>query len=166
MKDKYAQIAVIKAEETAPNTLSFVELDMGYGLLDKKAIVINRIEYAPTTTVWAEFAATTDSLQIALTTSRTISSLLETFAAVLDKYKICMNANAPLELVRDPFIKDLSQLPGGGILCLPKPLYAGIIATGFAASAVCYVKLFYTVLDLSKEKDVWMELVEMTRLLT
>ncbi|GAH07378.1 unnamed protein product, partial [marine sediment metagenome] len=66
-------------------------------------------------------------------------------------------------ILRKPFTKDFSSLPGGGILVPPNPIYifAKGNALGSARTVTC--RIFYTVRIL-KAEDFW-ELVELRRMI-
>jgi len=71
---------------------------------------------------------------------------------------------ASATLMALPHSRDFSQLPSGGIIIPPAPLYGAIQGSGEAAISACVMRIFYTIKELATE-EYW-ELVEARRLLT
>ena len=164
--DKFANQAVIACTETAINTLTFKKLETGISLFEKVAWIIHRVEYflGPTAPILAN---ANDAIQWALTTTDQLSSIAISNAAVLDILKleyISLGAAASGLYVSMPIVKDFAQLPSGGLIVPPNPLYLAV--QGIVANAVGTVtaKIFYTNLQMSVE-DYW-ELVEARRIIS
>lgn len=163
--DKFANIAFVSVVESAINTLTFRKLETAVSVYEKVAWLISRIEYfinINTTT----FAATGDSVIFGLTTSNTITAINIAQNAVFDYFNLArfdFGTAASGELVTSLRMKDLSTLPGGGLLVPPNPIYLGV--QGAAAPAVFTVeaRIFFTVVTM-KTEDFW-ELVEMRRMI-
>jgi hypothetical protein len=63
-----------------------------------------------------------------------------------------------------PYIKDFADLPGGGLLVAPAPLYAAVKGVGCAGVTGCQIKLFYTSIELAT--DEYWQLVESRRIIS
>jgi len=159
--DKFANVITMEVETSAANTLTFEEVQIGLSLFDKTGILLSRIEYEPFNSAFAQMTATTDSIFIGVTTSNQLSELNPDQAAVVDRYMVQrqdLGAAATGALINTPFVKDLSTLPGGGILITPKPWYIGITSTGLAATCKAYVRFYFTIMKLSPQD--YFELLE------
>jgi hypothetical protein len=165
--DKFANQAVITVVESGANTLTFKKLETGISLFEKMAWLISRIEWFYASPIAALFNGDTDQLLLALTATDQITSLSLTNAAILDMIAIQrLDFGTPANsysLIR-PHVKDLSTLPGGGIICPPNPFYAAAQGVGLASATTSIVKVFYTNYELSA--DEYWELVESRRIVS
>jgi hypothetical protein len=164
--DSYSNIAAVYVTESAANTQTSAKFQFPFSIMDKMALLINRIEY------WFEglssFNGADDRSIMALGAAAAIVNLnLQSDPLIIDSTRIMRmdyGVAASGFLVGQPFIKDFATLPGGGILVAPNPLYAIIQSTGAAAALAGTVKLFYTYMELATE-DYW-QLVESRRVIT
>lgn len=165
--DKFANIAALSIAESAANTLTFKKVETGVSMNEKIAWIINCIEFffAPSMT---DFADTGDYLDVALTVSNTVASL----SNLLDPQVLVMQrllkqedgAPATAFMMYQPVIRDLSTIPGGGIILPPNPLYIAAKGSGLASATTTFMRLYYTTLILSV--DEYWELVEARRMVT
>lgn len=165
-KDKFANLAAVSVTEAVAGTQISVKFNFPFSVMDKTGLIINRIEYWPSGI--HQLNSATDYIWLGLLAAAAIVSPLDQSDPVLvDSMRIIRNdlgAAASGELVDMPFIKDFSQLPGGGILVAPSPLYAAVVSSGAAGVTGGFIKLFYTYLTLST--DEYWELVESRRIIT
>lgn len=164
-EEKFANIAFVTVTETAANTLTFKKLETGIAPFEKVAFLINRIEYFYQRTV-AIFAATGDSLVIGLSASDQFSTAELDNSAIIDYHtqvRVDLGAAGSGFFDRQPFIKDFSTLPGGGLLVAPNPIYLFGVGSSLGAATTTWVRFFYTIKHL-KSEDFW-ELVEMRRMI-
>ena len=163
--DKFANIAFISVTETGPNTLTFKKLETGIAPFEKVAFLINRIEYFFSDTV-ATFAAANDILELGLSASDQFTDPSINNSAIIDYNEIMridFGTAANAFYRHQPYIKDYSDLPGGGILVAPNPLYLWAKGTSLGNATTDAVRMYYTVRTL-KTEDFW-ELVEMRRMI-
>jgi len=170
VSDAFANMATITCAESAANTLTYKKLETSFGTFEKIAWVIHRLEYY-FNGLSSNFNGADDTLLVALMTgnSRTSIGTGSTFTdpQVID---ICsflrmdFGTAASGNLVMRPFTKDYSDLPSGGLIVPPTPLYGAIQGVGLAAASECIIRIYYTIKELSTE-EYW-ELVEARRLLT
>lgn len=163
--DSFANQAVLTLTESAANTLTFKKLETGVSLFDKVAWIIHRIEYFFYTAA-ANFNHDTDNLKLGLCTSNTITSLSLTDANILDLLEVARidyGAAASGMLVMRPHFKDFTNLPGGGLIVPPSPLYGACQGSGLVSATTSYLKFYYTVKELATE-EYW-ELVEARRII-
>jgi len=164
-KDTRFNIAAIALTESAANTQTSLAFAFPFSVMDKMALNICRIEY------WldgGQLNSTGDWVCAAISTGKPLASILDqTDPGLLDSHRIMRRdfgaaASGFLETV--PFVKDFSNMPGGGILCAPSPLYAVVQSFGAAAANSAIIKLFYTYMQLST--DEYWELVESRRIIS
>jgi len=158
--DRFANLYATTITMSAANTLTFQEINMGISLFDKVALKINRMEIILSSCI-TELVAITDSLENALCQSNQISSLDANDRLLIDYSQfatVVSGAPASWKIFHQPFVKDYSSLPGGGLLCAPKPLYLGMETAGFANPGSAAVRIYFTI---EKLKDVeYFELLE------
>lgn len=164
--DKFANIAAIEVTETAAGTLSYAKFNFPYSVMDKMALLINRIEYLPLSI--SSLNSSTDNVIIGLIAATSLVSISnQADPALLDSMRLIRNdlgAAASGALLSFPYIKDFSAMPGGGILVAPSPLCACIQSTGAGGAMNAWVKFFYTAVSLST--DEYWELVESRRIIS
>lgn len=166
MQDQYVQNAVITVTESAINTLTFNELDTGVAMFEKVAFIIHRLQWYVDGSAMQELIAVTDRLDLALVGNNKMTVLDIGDQAVYDfltLLPIVTGTAANMVLEQLPTIRDFSGLPGGGIIIPPRPIYAAIKATGFAAVAGVHCRIQFTYKKL-KAEEYW-ELVEATRMI-
>lgn len=165
-KDTYANLAAVYVEESAANTQTAAKFNFPFSIQDKVALLISRIEY------WwvglTNLNGTGDQTCVALATNASLTNITsQNDPMIVDNARVLRAdlgtaASGVLETL--PFIKDFANLPGGGILVAPAPLYAIVQSTGAAAVCGCWMKLFYTYKELATE-EYW-ELVESRRIIS
>lgn len=166
VKDKYANVAAVRVIETAANTQTAVKFDFPFSIMDKVALIINRIEYW--TALLTPFAGAGDSLYLALTAAPLVTNLAaQNDPLIVDSHLKTLaffGTATSGQIIDGPYIKDFADLPGGGLLVAPNPLYA--MAQGISLGAVTdsWIKLFYTYVELSSD-DYW-QLVESRRVIS
>lgn len=164
--DTFANVAAIGVEESAPNTLTMFKFAFPFSIMDKMALVINRMEYWLSTP--AVMNGDGDSLFMGVIASSVITDpAVQSDPVLVDSVKWQRNdfgAAASGFLWHAPLVKDFSSMPGNGILVAPNPLYAFIKGGGLSAAASGWVKLFYTYMELST--DEYWQLVESRRIIS
>jgi hypothetical protein len=164
-QEKFCNIAYNSVTESAANTLTFNKLETGISIYEKVGWLINRIEYY-ISTASAVFAADADGLKVGWSTSDGLTSWDESNSAWFDLMqfaRVDYGTAGSGFVVEKPFVKDLSTLPGGGLLVPPNPLYLGAQGISLGAAQTVEARVFYTVIQL-KQEEFW-ELVEMRRMI-
>lgn len=165
VNDNYSNQAYLAVTEATINTLAFNKLETAIAPFEKVAFLISRVNYDMALPA-ANFAATSDGILFGLCTSDQIASAGINNSAVVDRNSITrydLGTAASGFYFRTPIEKNFADLPGGGLLVPPNPLY--IFAQGIALGSVMTVsaRMFYTVIKL-KLDDFW-ELVEQRRMI-
>jgi hypothetical protein len=168
VQDTFANLAFLTVTETAANTLTFAQLQIASNLMDKKyALVINRAEYL-TSVAATVFDTTGDYINIALVVSNKLTTIADlSQPEVLDMVQFMRTdyGTAATSITQQfPIVKDFTNLPGGGILVPADRLYLAAKGTGLASASVSYVRMYYTVKEITVN-DYW-ELIEARRIMT
>jgi hypothetical protein len=166
IRDEFSAIVYQTVTESAANTLTYAQIQTGYGSLQKTAWIIHRLEYYIPANVLNFIGAADDVLQIALVTSNLLTTLSLAEASVVDLFHLeqLSATQVGFQFLPQPLIRDFSALPGGGKLVLPYPLWLAAKGTSLGSAATVAIRLFFTERDLA-DAD-WMELVQQTRLLS
>lgn len=162
--DTYSNVINTTLTLSAANTLTFQEIDLGLTIFQKVAILIERADFFISRAVLAELQASADGLQAALTQSNQISDLSITESAVIDQVQLsvtAMGVPANGQVLRIPLRMDYTQLGGGGLLVVPKPLYFAGVTEGFAAAMVLTLRFYFRIVAL--KPDEYFELLESRR---
>jgi len=164
--DTFANVAALDITESGANTQTNTKFAFPFSIMDKMALIINRVEYefANLNTV---FAAAADQIIAGIITASTTSLIDPTDAGQIDVIKLTRNdygAAANAEIIQQPFIKDFASLPGGGLLVAPAPLFGSIMGVSAGAAGRVKIKMFYTYVELST--DEYWQLVESRRIIS
>ena len=166
MPDIYSNKAYIAVSESTVNTLTFAELATGISTFDKVGWIISRIEYFLSDATIVSLNATADSLTMGVALSNKISELSLADAAVVDVVKIkvaVMGTPATGAWSLNPIRVSFADMPGGGLIIPPRPIYLGVKAGGYSAPAEISCRIYYIQKAL-KTEEYW-ELVEATRMI-
>jgi hypothetical protein len=159
-------MAIMRVTETAANTLTFAKLEAAISLFEKVAFCLHQIDYH-VDLLNNVFDANQDYLLFGVAVSNSLTDVTALRSEIVDANKVTRTdygtaGNA--EYMRNPIIqKKFSELPGGGILVPPNPLYLFGQGSGLTAAVSVVARVFYTVKEL-KPEEYW-ELVEMRRVL-
>jgi hypothetical protein len=165
--DQFANLAIIGVVETGANTLTFKKLETGFSIMEKAAWVISRIEYTVQAPLAAVFDGNGDHVDFGISLSNSWSAPTPTEITILDANSIWRadyGAAATAIVSIAPFVKDFSNLPGGGLILPPNPLYGFVKGTGLVSAMAVTMRLYYTTLALAV--DQFWELVEARRVLS
>jgi len=165
IKDVYVNQAYLSVTESAANTLTFSKLETGVSIYEKVAWLISRIDYDFDLEA-TNFGATDDQLAFGLCVSDQITNIGLVNSAVIERNRVKrvdLGAAASGLFSFMPYQKDFSELPGGGLLVPPNPVYIFAEGTNLTTPMWVNCRMFYTVKGLSGE-DFW-ELVEQRRMI-
>ena len=157
-KDQYANIAYTLVNQTAANTLFFQSIQLAVGLFQGIAMVLHRIYYMPFVAALRELVAATDSMTLAVTSSNRLAVIQDTNdPAIIDSWRwSCIGV--PVGTMETPYIRDFTNLPGGGKLIAANPIYGAMMSSGFGAVQGAAIKLEFTFIELA-DRD-YMELIQ------
>lgn len=164
--DSFSNVAAISVTESSAGTLTTAKFNFPFSIMDKMALVIQRIEY--------QFGAldqlngSSDKVVMALLVSSTVSDVdNQADPLIVDNARLVrtdFGTAGSAQLIPFPYVKDFTTLAGGGLLVAPSPLYAGIKSTGAAGVMAGWIRLYYTYLELSA--DEYWQLVESRRIIS
>ena len=164
-EEKYVNQAYLSVTESAANTMTFSKLETGVSIREKVGWLISRLDWFFAVTV-ADFSAAGAALKYGISAMDTFAALSLKHSGIIDMNEVTRQdwgvaASGYLRTV--PETKSFADLPGGGLLVPPNPLY--VFAEGFNLTnpQLVEVRLFYTVVGL-KTEDFW-ELVEQRRMI-
>ena len=162
-KDKFANKFYGNVVESAANTLTFAEIQTGTEIFSKRAWVLSRLEYRLTSAM-ALLLTGADVLSIALTSSNKMEALSLGDAGVIDLMELSIRffSASGFNVVQQPFIRDFSSLPSGGLIITPRPLYLAVLGTDLASAATISVRGYFTQMTL--KADEYLELVDFYRI--
>jgi len=159
--DEYSNIFQLTLTESAPSTLTFVEINMGLTLFQKKAILVNRVVIDWGWATIQALVAENDTIMVGLCASDQIAAITLTESACIWKAQKALNwfgtpANAELINVVDVY--DLTGIPGGGEFIVPTPLFGALQCASVAAAQSITMRFYFQVIDL--KPDEYFELLE------
>lgn len=166
IRDQYANKFYGSVTESAANTLTFQEIQTNVNIFDKTAWVLHRIEWYPEQAAVIQLVAGTDRLNMALTASNNLTAVGLDQAAVIDLLTIDQIAVADStgQQIREfPYIRDFTNLPGGGLIIAPRPLFIAAQGVSIASAITVRVRGYFTVVELSG--DQYLDLVDFYRIL-
>lgn len=165
--DQFANIAYLTVTEAVAGTLKFARLEMANNLLtEKAALIIHRAEIfldGPSL-----MNGTGDYAIMGITLSDRITDLSDLsqpeILISMTLARADFGAAASGFLEQKPYLREFSELPGGGILVPADRLYIGIKGSGLTAVAAASCRIYYTVKPLDTA-DYW-ELIEARRVMS
>lgn len=165
--DKYANMAAMGLTESAANTQTSAKFAFPFSIMDKMGLIIQRIEY-DFVNILAALNSSGDRMTLAVTSASAVTDImLQSDPMIIDSVKMSrydFGTAASGFLLRQPYVKDFSSLPGGGILVAPNPLYFMIQGSGAGAACQASIRLYYTYMEMAT--DEYWQLVESRRVIS
>lgn len=166
--DVFANMAFLGVTESAANTLTFAQLQLANALMSEKvAMVIHRIQVFSSVGPSA-FNASGDQQRIAVCLTDRLTDIQDLsqpeILTTITKERWDFGAAASGMVVTTPLDFDFNAMPGGGILVPADRIYVGVQGLSLAVATSAYIRLWYTIMPLSKE-DFW-DLIEARRIMT
>lgn len=161
--DKFPNVYADTVTMSAANTLTFAEINLGVSLFDKVGIIINKMEYFLPQAIQTEMVAAADRMTFGLSASNQ-NLFNPNERSVIDFHALLamqVGAVVSLSIQGSPIVHDFSNLPGGGLLTVPKPLYFALETAGFAALTSMNMRMTFQILTL--KPDDYLELLESRR---
>lgn len=156
--DKFANVAYADVSSSAIDTLTFEPIRFAVGIFQGVGLILHRILYYPSMGALRELVAATDALQMALTTSNRLTSIVDVSeSAIIDRRSLA-GIGVAVDSIELPFISDFTGLPGGGKILPSNPFFAAVKTAGAAAPSRVYFQLDFTFVELA-DKD-YIELIQ------
>jgi hypothetical protein len=165
MPDKFANMLSMAVNESAATTITFRKVESGISLFDKVGWIVHRMEYYFPTPTAAGFPDDGDRVTCGLVVRNDLTHIDDiTNLSVVDWAqfrKFEEGTPAVSSWLHWPTVHDFTGLPSGGILVAPNPLYMAIEGENIGGAQYCFVRIFYSVMDM--KGDDYYELLQ-TRL--
>lgn len=165
MGDVYSNKFYGTVTESAANTLTFAEIQTNIEIFSKMAWILHRLEWFLEGVQFNKLLASDDVIAMALVGSNSLSSLALNWPGVIDLLNLQIGGwgtPATAYPYSTPFIRDFSQLPGGGIIVAPRPLYLAVKGTSLASALTVSIRGYFTMKEL--KADEYLELVDFYRI--
>lgn len=160
--DNFCQIYAGLHGEASAGTLAFSsKLDLGYSLGDNVGLILHRIEYYIDQTARALLLDDSDAGQGGLVTGNTLTTILPNNPGVVDTWMLQRKKYGAAATGWDEntpqLIRDYTNLPGGGLLIPPNPLYMAAKGISLAAAFYFYYRIYYTTVSLNDAgfREMW-----------
>ena len=158
IEDRFANLASAKVVQSAANTLTFVEMNTGISLGAGIGILIDQIDYYPTSAGIADMTTSGDQIDMAWTTSNVITDIQNVSdRRVIDLFsffRFDLGTAASGALIKEPFSK---QYFPPLIIAAPK-LYLALASSGLAGVATLRSRLHYRYIELTDKE--YLEIAE------
>ena len=163
-KDLYVNKGYGSATESAAGVLTFSEIRTNVSIFEKVAWVIQRVEWYLNQATYGLMLDGSDHIEIAMVASSAIASLGLEMPAVIDLLDIqrVQATNVGFNFQLMPIIRDFSNLPGGGLIIAPRPLFVAIEGISLATPASVECRFYFTQKVL--KADEYLELIDFYRI--
>lgn len=148
LTDIYTNRTMARITMSVADTLTFQQVRFAVGLTQNFALLLNRIKYFPEAAFLQALQAATDTLNVALVTREDINDLNPTNLSVIDVHAL-FGCGANVTPMHNPIESDFNNLPGGGLIIPPNPLFIAIASTGLGVTGVMDVVLEYQYVELT-----------------
>ena len=164
VKDLYVNKGYGSATESAAGTLTFSEIRTNVSIFEKVAWVIQRIEWYLTQDTYNLLIDSSDHLEMALVASNAIATLGLEIPSVIDLLDVqrLLATNVGYSFQTMPIIRDFANLPGGGLIIAPRPLFVAILGVSMATPASAECRFYFTQKVL--KADEYLELIDFYRI--
>jgi len=162
--DQFANKFFGEVVESAANTLTFAEIQTNVDVFSKKAWVLHKLEWYFGANGLNYLDAADDVIQAALCSTNKMSSLALDDAGVIDLLELQTNfiTGVGFALEKLPIARSFSDMPGGGLIIAPRPLYLAVKGTSLAGAVTMSCRGYFTAMDLNA--DEYLELVDFYRI--
>lgn len=165
--DVFSQIGYIQVTESAANTLTFNSLSVFSNILTPKGLLIERIEYYPSSAMYVEMTTAADSITFGVAGDDSMATVALDDPQVYDHntvVRLDFGTAGSASLRDSPIIKDFSGLSGGGRLVPADRVYVYLKGNGLASAGTMTIRFHFTVVDLDAQE--YLELAQALRVLT
>lgn len=162
--DAYANKFYGTVTESGASTLTFAEIPTNVDVFTKRAWILHRLEWYTNPDNRSLLLASDDAIKIALTSSDKLTALGLDTAGVIDllELDVVFKTAVGIAPFEQPLKRDFTELPGGGLIIAPRPLYIAVQGVSIAAAVTASVRGYFTSVDLSA--DEYIELVDFYRI--
>ena len=164
IKDSYSNKGYGSVTESGAGVLTFSEIQTNVSIFEKVAWVIQRIEWYLAQATVTLLVDSADHLECALVASNSVASLGLEIPGVIDVVDLQRYQASGVGFTYQvmPWIRDFSNLPGGGLIIAPRPLFLAILGTSLATPASVECRFYFTQKILRAEE--YLELIDFYRI--
>jgi len=166
-EDAFSNVAYGQVTASAANVLTFSEIATGISVMEKIAWIVHRIVWYMSAATLAELTTTGDILDMALTLSNKVTDLTDlSDPAIVDNFRLRAEQRgtaASFVLLQEPWVRDFTSLPGGGLMVPPKPIYVANKSLGSGTASVTSCRIYFTTKTLAVD-EFW-DLVQAARII-
>ncbi len=165
--DQFSQYMALTVTESAANTLTFLQVQTGGFLFERRAMIIHRIAYLQSVATAGLLLDGSDRLEFGISVNNTLTTVAWTDPNVIDLVQqnvFDIGTPASSQLHEHPIVSDFSSLPGGGLIIPAFPIFGFVRGTSIASAATVVIRAYYTIREL--EASEFIELVEASRIIT
>lgn len=149
-QDQFPNRAIMQVTQTVGSTLVFQQVRFGAGLFQGTALIVHRIEWFPDQDSVLEMLDVADYHHYALTNRDDLTELTPQNMNVLVMKKLLTPEGGVFGQHEElPFISDLSNQPGGGLIIPSNPLFLAFDTGGASTQFTLNAVMYYTVRQLS-----------------
>lgn len=154
--DVYANRSFAELTLSAADTITFQQIRFAVGTFQGIGLLLHRVEYHLRAADYQGIVATADRLMFGLTVRDDITTLDPTNQGIISKFEISVNRNATAEAIMHvtPIVHDFTELPEGGLLIPPNPLFLAGDSSGIGSAAVYRAVLYYTFMQLDDRQSI------------
>lgn len=156
-KDEYADRAISSILMSAANTLTFEKVQFAVGVFQGVGIVIHSLEFHPGVASYREIVANTDYMTLALCATDRLANIVDDDPAIIATTTV-VGMGASVEPLIRPIRISFTDLPGGGYIAAPNPLFIAMMTNGFVAAGSAYFRMYFTFIELSDAQ--YIELIQ------
>ncbi len=151
IKDVFVNRAIQRLTQSAPNVLTFQQVNFAVGAFQGIALLIHRVKYHVGATAFEELLVAADSWKIGLTVSANISDIAMTHIEVIDVQERTAGGAGILNdfaVFDQVLVEDFGDLPGGGMLIPANPVHLACSSAGLTTGIVADVEILFTFKEL------------------
>lgn len=164
--DKYSNMAAVTATPGSADAFASTKFAFPFSIMDKVGLLLSRIEYFVNTL--SGLNGGTDYIYAGLATAASLASIADSADPLMvDSIRLVrvdMGTAASSLIFELPLVRDFSNLPGGGLLVAPNPLYLWTQSNGAGAVMTVSCRLWYTYIEMAP--DEYWQLVESRRVIS
>jgi len=147
-----------EVSQTVANTAGYHSINTGYRLSSGNGLLIHRVLFFVGVAIFQDLVVAGDELQVGLFSGTDTTDFNSTNAQKHAAKCVVSAEAAPLGRWVSPLELKFEDLPGGGILVPPSPLYAGLQTFGAAAAYTVGFEMWYTPVQIPKPETLEMVL--------
>lgn len=152
-EDRFANQFIGSVTESSAGVLTFAELNFGMQLRDRVALVIDSIRWWLFVDTVALMTAAGDDIYLAITQSDSVASLqAPTDSRIVDLITLTradFGTAASAGIFQMPLMTEFSP----PLIMLPHKVYAAIASTGLASPVTAYLRIYYRVVNISRDEQ-------------